>query len=175
LKGISSDRLISLDRYPPPFDKGFTNIIFNVKQRTSFMDHPIPNLATLEVFWISYPAMKYEMIHRFTITATGIEKPPAESIPFPEITGIAAVADIRLATTNGPILMQYLATNQLRGSKDLVALPSYNEALQRSLTLRPTPALRGIRPSYFWLLAGVLCLTFAGIYLGSRANSRRSM
>ena len=41
-KGIVTDQLVRLQRFSPPFDKGFTNVVFKVSEHENFSGYSLP-------------------------------------------------------------------------------------------------------------------------------------
>jgi len=154
LRSILGGQLVKLQRRPPPFDKGFTNIVFHVLDYEVFSGCKLPKRSTLEVFWVSNS--KLERIHRFAIEARRFEHAPAAPIPQPSIKGIASVVDGRISTTNGSVLVHYFATNRFLEQSELTRLPEFAEAVRRSLTEQPIvfPLPGSTRPRF--LMLGVL-------------------
>jgi len=134
IMGILNDQLVKVGELPPPFHKGFTNIVFQLKQYEMFAGYRMPKYAVLDVYWVYFKS--YELIHRFSITAERFEQILPKSIPLPETKGIAIITDGRLSTRNGPIVLTYFGTNRFLNLNELKSLPQFNEAVNRSLSMK---------------------------------------
>lgn len=156
-KGLVNNQLINLGRYSAPFDKGFTNIAFHVVSYGTFLGYSLPQKAILEVFWIEKNNL--ERIHRFTIEAERFEQSPASPLPEPTTKGMAAVADARLATQNGPIILQYLGTNRFLKTEELTNLAGYNEAVRLSLGRRPFQPISDLNAVARWVILAFLIIS----------------
>lgn len=164
LRAISGGELVKVQRLPPPFDKGFTNIVFKVLDYEVFSGCKLPNRSTLEVFWV-YKS-KLEIIHRFTIKAERFEHAPAAPIPEPSINGIATVVDGRMSTTNGPVLVHYFATNRFLQQSELTRVPEFADDVMRSLNRRPMGLpLRGRSGLRFFMLGVLLVIMIIFLYV----------
>jgi hypothetical protein len=163
-KGPISGNLVRLDKYSPPFDRGFTNILFQVKRYSSFQGHNFPAEAELEVYWIKNG--KRERLHQFIITATDFEAPGSAPLPEATTRGVAIVSDWTLKTKRGPILLEYMATNRFLNANELTNLGSFQAAVRESLErIPPTLALQPAVSRPLVLAAFVLVSLAAGIAL----------
>jgi len=129
--GIVDGQLVVGARQSPPFDKGFTNIVYKVTEHERVMGRMLPKKCVMEVYWT--PHEKLELIHRYSIIGQSFETNTAKTVPFPSINGIAIVSDGRLLTTNGAIQLVYFATNRFLSPKELTNLSDFKEAVELSL------------------------------------------
>ncbi len=131
IMGIISDKLVPVQRQPPPYDKGFTNIVFEVQEFQVFDGRQLPKVAELLVYWISDG--RREKIHRIAIRARRISHAPAAPIPAPTPLGIAIVADGRTSTGGVAVVVEYAATNRFLEPKELSRLPQFADAVSSAM------------------------------------------
>lgn len=163
VKGMTHGQLVNLQKYPAPFDKGFTNINFRVMKYVMFQSASFPQMATMEVFWVNNSNL--ERIHRFSMVTEQYDPPPPTPIAQPTTKGIAVITDGRLVTTNGPIILQYLGTNRFLKSEELTNLPGFKEAVKLSLN-RKTPIIANmpaIKAGVKWIV--VSCLVISSLLI----------
>jgi hypothetical protein len=164
LRGMVHGQLVNVQRLPPPFDKGFTNIVFRVLEYETFLGSQLPKRSTLEVFWVWQSRL--ERIHQFTIQADLITQVPTSPIPQPTTRGIASVVDGRISTTNGPVLVSYLATNRYLEPSEVTRLPAFAEAVRRSLTMqRPALPFRTSKTPRLLVLSLLVALAAVFLYV----------
>ena len=164
LRGMVHGQLVTVQRFPPPFDKGFTNIVFRVLEFETFLGNQLPKRSTLEVFWVWQSRL--ERIHQFTIQADRFTEVPTSPIPQPTTRGIASVVDGRISTTNGPVLVSYLTTNRYLEPSELTRLPAFAEAVRRSLTMqRPALPIRTNKLPRLLVLGLLIALAAVFLYV----------
>src|SRR5262249_8942574 len=132
----------------------------------------LPSHAVLEVFWINKGQL--ERIHRFTLKATRFGPAPVAAVFRPSFSGISAVTDARVATTNGLALVEYTATNQYLNRSELERLPNYEAALAHALSVQPPRILTDHSQLLFWAAAGSVTLFFGifSLVLGRKNTSK---
>jgi hypothetical protein len=140
-KGLLSGRLVNAYRYSPPYQDGFTNLLFKVTLCEQALGMRLPKKADLQVLWMR--TGKPEPIHEMAIEADAFDAVPITPIPEPSPRGITIVTDARLSTSNGPVLLGYLATNEYLAAASLTNLPDFQAAVRRSLE---TPRM-GVAPA----------------------------
>lgn len=133
LRGYLRGQVVRAERYPPPFDTGFTNVTYQVAEHTEFMGYRLPKRATLEVYWIAIPAYRLERIHTFEIEADRFETAPPAPPPQPTLSGVTLVADARLWISNSPVIVPYSASNRFFGVDELERLPEFKRAVSASI------------------------------------------
>ena len=170
-KGLVNNQLINLGRYSAPFDKGFTNITFHVVNYEKFSGCSLPQKTILEVFWIEKNNL--ERVHRFTIEAERFEQSPTSPLPEPTTKGIAAVADARLATQNGPIILQYLGTNRFLKTEELTNLAGFKEAVRLSLNRKPFQIISDLNTGARWVILAFLIISTVFLFFLLRNMHRK--
>jgi hypothetical protein len=155
IRRLLRGEIVTSGRYPEPYNEGFTNLVFNVIESTDFLGRQLPKAASLEVFWIF--DSKLERIHRFFIESQSITRAPDSPIPEPSINGIAAVADERVSSSNGPIRVQYMATNRFLTENEIQQLPSAAFILEGVFEKGVTPSISKRR---FAIMAVLIVVTF---------------
>jgi hypothetical protein len=171
LKGIRNDQLVRIKAYPRPFEKGFTNIVFKVLAYQEVFGKQLPKISQLDVFWIAFPAIKYEKIHHFTIEASDFSRPPLARIPEPIISGVAAVADMRKTTNGVPIVVNYLASNSFPAADELPRFAGFADGVKKSLALELPKFARRVSPLYFWFTVFVISVIFGALYFRNQKIS----
>jgi len=159
-KHFDQSLLVRQERYSRPFQSGFTNIVFAVQSHQLFRTMQLPERAMLDVWWLPFGKQVLERIQSFTVTTKEVNDPPATPIPPPQPRGLASVTDLRIATSNGPVLLHYMS-NRFLSRDELEALPSYQRAVADSLAVRPRQVTRSLGHYYFWLGVGLLGLASA--------------
>jgi hypothetical protein len=168
-KDFRSNLLVRGARYPRPFHNGFTNIVFSVRDRLAFGAVTLPSHATLDVWRLALGSRALERTHSFTVTAKAFSAAPQAPIPEPEPPGLASITDLRLGTSNGPVLLHY-TSNRFLDASELTQLPSYKRAVLASLEARPGPVVRLFAPYYFWAGA-ILTTAMLAVLLRSQRHS----
>jgi len=174
IRRMRRGELETVGRYPPPYENGFTNIIFKVTERQTFLGHQLPRKAALDVFWV-YNS-KLEKVHRFIVEARRFEEAPDTPIPEPSTRGIAVVADERATTSNIPIRVEYVATNRFLSEQEIARLPQSAYVIRSALkggamASRPTSSGRIVIIGIFFLFTSVVAAT---LLLSSRSKTKHN-
>lgn len=163
-KEYYGNTLVRLGPYPKPYDRGFTNIVFSVHSYKKFRDWQLPAEANLEVWWLPINGRALERVHSCTVIAESFADPPAAPVPPPLPVGIARIADLRLGTSNGPIVLHY-TSNRFLDRGELLQLPNYAQAVRESLEIHQVRIVKPRSPYLFWALAGLATLGAAALFV----------
>jgi len=166
IKGPLGDQLVRAQRYPPPWDKGFTNIVFRVDLFQDFSGYHLAKKSTLDVFWVWKSNL--ERIHRFTVEAQQFESAPISPIPQPGTSGVAIVTDGRLSTVSGPIIVSYVS-NRFLGTGEIASLPQFKDAVRQSLASRPPRFATPPSGASRLVVLGLMAFVPVGLFLAFRA------
>jgi hypothetical protein len=158
--GVSGEHLVRLRRYEPPFDHGFTNLVFRVIAQTNIGPWRFPSIAVLDVCWIRQGRL--EKIHRFHIAANQIELTPERAVSNPTLPGVTLVSDARLANASSSAVLEYLATNRFPESSELEDLEATPGTYAHAISLNP-PRIHSERTGWllFWTSGGLFTTALA--------------
>ncbi len=151
---------ITDERYSPPFAAGFTNILFEAKNYEEIGAFRLPRTAEMSVYWLRGHPQNLARIHHLKL-AVEHSKRLVSPIEFPpKLAGVALVGDWRLALSNRPMQVSYVATNGFLSPEEVQAdLPSYRQALQTWKYIMAQGPLRMAetpKATWFWPIAGAL-------------------
>lgn len=131
MRGPVMGKLVSVGKYPAPFDQGFTNIIFNASDFALVSQFRLPRKATLEVFVCK--DKKLQLGHRFSIETLQLDAAPDSPLPLATPIGTALVHDGRTMISNTPVVVGYISSNRFLGIEELTKLPTFKEDVEQSL------------------------------------------
>jgi hypothetical protein len=171
-RALLGGKLVEVGTYPPPFNKGFTNLVFEVLSHEKYEGQMFPKKSQLDVFWVS--GGKREMVHRYIIEATRFRTPPSTSIPEPELNGIGAISDGRLSHSKNPVVVPYLATNRFLTPEEIMNLPAFKQALMQATTFQPTvlPAAQGPTERRLFVLCILFLATLVFVFLAFKLSKQ---
>lgn len=163
-KEYYGNTLVRLGPYPKPYDRGFTNIVFSVRAYKKFRNWQQPAEAYLEVWWLPINGRALERVHSCTVIAEYFADPPAAPVPPPIPVGIARITDLRLSTSNGPIVLHY-TSNRFLDRGELLQLPTYTQAVHESLETHQVRIVKPQSPYVFWALAGLATIGAGALFV----------
>ncbi len=135
----STRRSARVLRYPPPFDKGFTNAVYSVTRSTNRNGMVLP-LAAEVVVYLGRPEARSDAevqpAYVFSFAVTNLEEATAPRTFQPALPGLTLVSDERFATDTNLALRQLLyTTTRWRELNEVSNSREYQEARESARRL----------------------------------------
>lgn len=157
--------VITEERYAPPWERGFTNIVFRVDDYAAVGPFSLPRSAELEVYWLRPPAPRPVLLHRMTVTVREAVATNVAIIVPPALRGVAWVGDWRFTVSNRLAQVTYVTTNRFLSHDEVradeFAVRHATESWGLLFARGPLRAATAPKARWFPWMAGLLTVALA--------------
>jgi len=128
--------------FPRPYDKGYTNIVYEVEESTEGGGYRLPKRSKLEVYRLRplpgggggpgalMAVGPPEVAYTVEIVAKTVAEFNEEIVVPPPRAGGGAVSDWRFAWSNHPVCVIYFSTNRWPDVAEVMAMPVYERTIR---------------------------------------------